>query len=94
MKTLVVTTQYKKDIKLAKKQGKDLDKLFNIIEWLQQGIKLDSKYKDHKLLGGYGGYSFAKDCHIEYDWLLIYSTTSTLLTLIRLGTHSELFKKK
>lgn len=29
------TAQFKKDLKLAKKQGKDLDKLFQVVEVLQ-----------------------------------------------------------
>ena len=43
------TGQFKKDLKLAKKQGKDLDKLFNVIEILEKGEKLEKKYKDHSL---------------------------------------------
>ena len=31
------TTQFKKDLKLAKKQNKDLDKLFSVIEVLARG---------------------------------------------------------
>ncbi len=31
------TNQFKKDLKLAKKQGKDLDKLFEIINILANG---------------------------------------------------------
>lgn len=37
------TNRFKKDIKLAKKQGKDLDKLFDIIEKLAQGETLEAK---------------------------------------------------
>ena len=37
------TNQFKKDLKLAKKQGKDTDKLFEVIEKLANGEKLDAK---------------------------------------------------
>lgn len=86
------TNQFKKDLKLAKKQGKDLDKLFEVIDILANGEKLDTKFKDHDLSGSYKG---TRECHIESDWLLIYEidNNTLILMLYRLGTHSELFKK-
>ena len=35
------TTRFKKDLKLAKKQNKNLDKMFEVIEILANGGKLD-----------------------------------------------------
>lgn len=86
------TNQFKKDLKLAKKQGKDLDKLFEVINILANGEKLDTKFKDPDLSGSYKG---TRECHIEPDWLLIYEidNNALILMLYRLGTHSELFKK-
>lgn len=86
------TNQFKKDLKLAKKQGKDLDKLFEVINILANEEKLDTKFKDHDLSGSYKG---TRECHIEPDWLLIYEIVNNtlILMLYRLGTHSELFKK-
>ncbi len=86
------TNQFKKDLKLAKKQGKDLDKLFEVISILANGEKLDTKFKDHDLSGSYKG---TRECYIEPDWLLIYEidNNALILMLYRLGTHSELFKK-
>lgn len=63
------TNQFKKDLKLAKKQNKNLDKLFEIIDILANGGTLDAKYRDHDLTGNYKG---TRECHIEPDWLLIY----------------------
>lgn len=82
----------KKDLKLAKKQGKDLDKLFEVINILANGEKLDTKFKDHDLSGSYKG---TRECHIEPDWLLVYEIDNNALVLMlyRLGTYSELFKK-
>lgn len=37
MCSIQFTNQFKKDLKLAKKQGKDLDKLFEIINILANG---------------------------------------------------------
>ena len=89
---LQFSSQFKKDLKLAKKQNKDLGKLFEVIDILANGETLDAKYKDHSLTGNYRG---TRECHIEPDWLLIYEIRGDVLVLMlyRLGSHSELFKK-
>ena len=86
------TNQFKKDLKLAKKQGKNLDKLFEVIDILANGDALDAKYRDHDLTGNYKG---TRECHIEPNRLLIYEIYEDVLVLMlyRMGTHSELFKK-
>ena len=86
------TTQFKKDLKFAEKQNKDIEKLFAVVELLANGEKLDFKYKDHDLSGNYKG---TRECHIEPDWLLVYEYQNDVLVLMlyRLGLHSELFKK-
>lgn len=85
------TNQFKKDIKLAKKQGKDIEKLFDVIGILANGETLDEKYRDHDLSGNFKG---CRECHIEPDWLLIYEVDNNVLVLVlnRVGSHSELFK--
>ena len=86
-----ITNQFKKDLKLAKRQGKDADKLFAVIEKLANGEVLDAKYRDHDLSGNYQG---CRECHIEPDWLLIYEIFDDVLVLLlnRIGSHSELFR--
>lgn len=85
------TSRFKKDIKLAKKQGKDLDKLFEVIEKIANDESLDESYRDHSLLGNYKG---TRECHIDPDFLLIYEKFDDILvlSLIRTGSHSDLFK--
>ena len=86
------TTSFKKDFKLAQKQGMDIDALKVVINCLAEGKPLDEQYHDHELHGKYTGY---RECHIESDWLLIYKHEDDVLalSLVRLGTHSRLFKK-
>ncbi len=88
---IVITNSCKKDIKKASKQGKNLDLLFEVVDQLSEGKTLDSKYKDHKLSGEYKG---MRECHIEPDFLLIYliQEKEIVLYLVRVGSHSELFK--
>ena len=85
------TNQFKKDLKLAKKQGKNIDKLFDIIGKISNGETLESKYKDHELTGEYKG---CRECHIEPDWLLVYELINDVLVLMlyRINSHSELFR--
>ena len=45
------SNRFKSDLKLAKKQNKNLDKLFFVIEKLANLEKLDDKYRDHTLVG-------------------------------------------
>lgn len=64
--------------------------MFEVIEILANGGKLDAKYRDHDLSGNYKG---TRECHIEPDWLLIYEIKEDILVLMlsRTGTHSDLF---
>ena len=80
---------FKKDIKLAKKRGKDLNRLRELIKTLEIGLPLMTKYKDHMLIGDYKG---RRECHIESNWLLIYRIEGNLITLERLGSHADLFE--
>ncbi len=87
---LSITNQYKRDLKLARKRGLDENLLDYIIQFLIQGKPLPAKNKDHALTGDYKG---CRECHITPDWLLVYSVDNgiNLLTLVRTGTHSDLF---
>ena len=86
------TTQFKKDFKLAEKQGLDMAELEKVIAILANGDTLPQEYRDHELKGDYVGY---RECHIEPDWLLIYKIYENvlILSLVRTGSHSRLFKK-
>lgn len=92
MYELSLTRQYLRDLKLARKRGLDETLLDDIIQRLLAGETLPKKNKDHNL---YGDYKECRECHISPDWLLIYQidTGIKLVTLIRTGSHSDLFKK-
>ncbi len=90
MKRLSQTTQFARDVKRLRKRGKDPEKLKAVVGKLARGEPLDAKYRDHALIGPW---SDCRDCHIEPDWVLIYSTDLHNLRLERTGTHSDLFNK-
>lgn len=47
------SNQFKKDYKLIKKRGYDVNKLKNIIQILSEGKNLPKEYKEHYLTGKY-----------------------------------------
>jgi len=87
---LVVTSQFRKDLKRIKKQGYDLSLLEEVLNTLQRREELGPPYRDHALIGNYKGF---RECHIKPDWLLIYAVSEEklILTASRTGSHSDLF---
>ena len=91
MYALEFTHQYLKDLRLARKRNLDEQRLNHVIKILISGEKLPTNFKDHLLTAKQKG---LHECHILPDWLLIYSKNQSikLITLIRTGTHADLFK--
>lgn len=88
----VYTKQFERDIKRLKRSGsKDLSKLKAVLTKLINGEPLDKKYKDHQLIGDYKD---RRECHIGFDWLLIYKLdkANNMIIFERTGSHSELFE--
>ncbi len=88
MRNLILGNQFRRDVKLVKKRGKDPDKLRELIVLLEQGATLPLRYKDHALIGDWQHH---RECHIEADWLLIYKIAGNDVHLVRTGSHSDLF---
>lgn len=90
MLKLVTTSKFRKDYKLVKKRGYPIKILEEVLDKLLAGETLDEKYRDHALVGNYIGF---RECHIQPDWLLIYSIENDklILTALRTGTHADLF---
>ncbi|MDA1044376.1 MAG: type II toxin-antitoxin system YafQ family toxin [Verrucomicrobia bacterium] len=91
MREVSQTAQFGRDLKKMKKRGKDLAKLRRIVSILAAGKTLDAKHRDHVLAGEW---SPARDCHVEPDWILIYSIDKATLklerTLLRAPLHGPL----
>lgn len=89
MLDIVLSTQFKKDLKLLKKRGNDLALLKDVVDTLAKREALNDKYRDHALTGNYADF---RECHIQPDWLLIYRIheDTLILFLSRTGTHSDL----
>ena len=90
--TIQWTSQYKKDVKRAKKRNYNMDELYSVISKLANDEPLEERYRDHALDGNWSGH---RELHIRPDWLLIYQKKENLLILelARTGTHADLFSK-
>jgi mRNA interferase YafQ len=88
--SIVRTNKFKQDYKLSLKRGFKEVNLVKVLTILTETGKLPSNYKPHKLKGKYTG---LWECHIQPDWLLIWEQNEVikLITLMRTGTHSDLF---
>ena len=89
MKKLSQTKQFVRDVKRMHRRGKDIDKLKAVVSQWAQGRALAAKHRDHALTGMWKHY---RDCHIEPDWVLIYSMDRNNFRLERTGSHSDLFE--
>ena len=83
--------QFKRDVKLAQKRGKYMEKLRYVIGLLLTGEPLPRELGDHPLKGAWKSW---RDLHIEPDWLLIYRVDDAAVRFERTGTHSDLFSRE
>ncbi|MBQ3586267.1 MAG: type II toxin-antitoxin system YafQ family toxin [Synergistaceae bacterium] len=82
--------RYRRELKTVLSRGKDESKLEEVIDILASGESLPPRYADHPLSGKWKGY---RECHIEPNWLLVYSIHDDVLVLALMstGTHSDIF---
>ena len=89
-KKIFPSGQYKKDYKRYRNQPKKLVALKTVIDLLANDMPIPSVYQPHMLHGKYKG---CMECHIQGDFLLIwFDPNSNVVELVRLGSHSDLFK--
>ncbi|RPF61154.1 HP0892 family type II toxin-antitoxin system mRNA interferase toxin [Helicobacter pylori] len=88
MLTIETSKKFGKDLKILIKNGFDLKLLYKVVGNLATEQPLEPKYKDHPLKGALKDF---RECHIKPDVLLVYRVKDNVLTLVRLGSHSELF---
>ncbi len=86
---LHLTSAFKRDLRRAKRRGKDLSKLWSIVEQLLAGEPISPRNRPHRLSGEM---SHLWECHVEPDWLLTWEQDNEELFLARTGTHSDLFE--
>ena len=80
---------FTKELKNAKLNPTNTAKLFMYISLLLNNDNLPNEALDHALKGEYLD---TREFHISGDLLVIYMVADNTLELIRIGTHSQLFK--
>ncbi|MEA1973140.1 MAG: type II toxin-antitoxin system YafQ family toxin [Candidatus Cloacimonadota bacterium] len=80
---------FSKELKNAKLNPTNSAKLFIYISLLLNDNELPSESLDHALKGEYKD---TREFHISGDLLVIYRVEDKTLELLRIGTHSQLFK--
>jgi mRNA interferase YafQ len=80
--------RFKKDYKRMTRRGKDVSKILLVMKTLADEVPLKPKHRDHVLVGNYVG---CRECHVEPDWLLIYTVGVDWIRFERTGTHADLF---
>jgi len=93
MYTQVRSKTFEKSYRTLKKGGiapKKLEVIEQTIDLLASGQPLPAKYRDHQLKGGLSAF---RECHIQYDLLLVYEIREAelVLLLIDIGSHTYLF---
>jgi len=81
------SNQFKKDLKLMQKRGKDLDEIYDIMISLIWEEPLPERCREHKLHGDLDGFT---ECHVKGDWVITYIPGDEVITFFRTGTHSDL----
>jgi mRNA interferase YafQ len=90
MKQFKTSTQYRKDLKRYKNKPAKLEALKDVLKLLKNEQPIPAEFFPHMLSGNYKG---CMECHIESDYLLIWiDEHSDTIELVRLGSHSELFR--
>ena len=81
---------FKKELKQAVFQGRDVMKIIPPLLMLLNADPLPPQYRDHPLKGKWSGH---REFHLEPDWVVIYRIENdTTLVLVTTGTHSDVFK--
>ncbi|MBU3813566.1 MAG: type II toxin-antitoxin system YafQ family toxin [Candidatus Bacteroides intestinipullorum] len=89
MKTLKMSSRFKKDLKRIQNSPKRIENVETVLRLLRDTGTVPMQYKPHMLTGNYSG---CMECHIENDYLLIWmDEAEQVIKLLRLGSHSELF---
>ena len=89
MLDIAIHKAFTKDVKKAKLNPTNTAKLFLYISLLLNEEDLPAESKDHNLTGNYQD---TREFHISGDLLVVYRIEENTLELLRLGTHSQLFK--
>ena len=87
---LITSNKFEKDFKRCIKRNYSISIFNATVKHILATVSLPQQYVSHKLSNNYAGHW---ECHIKPDWLLIWlqDDIEQTITLVRTGTHSDLF---
>ena len=88
MRELIQTTRFRRDLRRAIRRGNNEQRLRQVLDRLVAGEPLDPGHRAHQLIGNMAP---LWECHVDNDWLLVWDEDDTTVTLMRTGTHSDIF---
>ena len=87
--SFVQTKAFVRDLSKAKMSDKHLTRFIQYLHALSERKPLPPQAKDHALSGEWSDF---REFHVSGDVLVIYQIENQTIKLVRLGTHSQLFK--
>ena len=69
MRRLKTGKRFERDLRRIRRRGKDLDRLWSVVERLIKGGPLDRRHRLHRLSGEWTAF---RECHVEPGWLLVW----------------------
>ena len=85
---LFKTNTFKRSYKKLQLTDNQDQAFIDVVYKLLHNVALEKRYRDHALKGEYASF---RECHVKPDLLLIYKIDDTLLKLVDIGSHSDLF---
>ena len=83
------TKSFLKDSKKLRMSDKHFTRFVQYLSLLSQSEDLPAEAKDHPLKGEWDDF---REFHVSGDLLVIYQAEDDVIKLVRIGTHSQLFK--
>ncbi len=87
MRELRTSARYRRDERRIRR-GKDIARLDSIVVQLLSGKPVDPRHRVHQLAGDW--YPLW-ECHVEFNWLLVWEDDGDAITLRYTGTHDDIF---
>ena len=81
--------QFVKDLRKVRLTDEQFQKFVKYLNLLLEGEPLPPEARDHELIGNWQGF---REFHLGGDLLVIYYRKEKELILVRIGSHSQLFR--
>jgi mRNA interferase YafQ len=88
MWVIIHSKRFTKDLARMQKRGYEIADALGVVDRLRTHGQAEQRSRPHKLTGEWEG---CWECHIGFNWLLVYTIKGDAISLSRTGTHEDLF---